>query len=1018
MTGPIASLNAALRWDLADFDRGTRHIEMSFQKLLTLGRDLAAGFQQIGQRMTLGITAPMVALGGYTVKAASDLQELQSAFDYTFGASAKTMNAWAESTGNAMGRATSEMQKGALAMGQLFKQAAPTEEAAARLSQRFTALAQDAASFYNTSFDVALGKIRSGLSGESEPLRDFGVFLTEAAVKAKALELGIVQVGEELTEQGKIMARAILIQEGLADANGDVERTAGSFANRVRALKANIQELSEEIGQRFIPYAEKIVGWAQAATEWISNLPSGVKDAAVAFGILAAAIGPLMIVLGALAATVIPLFLAKMGPVFVAISAIINPFGTAVVLLGKLAGEFGLVSRALSLLAGGAARFLGPWGLVISAIMLFSDSIGSALRGIGAMIREELGPRAEQLLNQFAALFADIGQAFEDVANSPIGEFFKMLIDIVGTLIEVLLRIVGAGVIAGIGALMDLISGIVEVVRGIVQTVTALLTGDWEGAWQSAGNTVARATARIANLIRGVMPWLAGALDLMALLVGDPTPLGTGQRSGGGTNPTDASDVNRKLGFSITGNGAMGPRSRSAAVVGTGGGGRARGGGGSSGPSAQELADRREEIKLEQALAVARERGDIEGERALRRQIDLRSKIEEYERAGLKNADAKLAAEKDLTELDQARAETRAREIASQERSIDLQLAELRNDYEAIRFLKDQEYLERQVLMWREKGLSLSEAERQAAQDLLNLEEARAEATERRMAEQEDARQIELARLRGDNPAQINAMEEDRRIRARADELRSQGVSSEDAMAKAIEEGADRSRAALQGTFRDTFRAGLQAAMNGDLGGFFKNWLQTRAFDALTNVLDRLADGLANLVSGGGSGGGGFLGILGSALGLAGSFSGSFAGSSSSGLFSAGKAVGNAASRFTPPDPWRFNTPPISPGAPRFANGGWGTIKGRPGIDANTLSLNGNPIAQVSDGELLNVQQAGAAGNGLAVTITMDRSTGQFGAYVRDQANRVVAEATPRIAAMGASGAIQKIGKMNAKALA
>lgn len=141
MNGPIASLNAALRWNLSDFDRGTRHIEMNFQRLLTLGRDMAAGFQQIGQRMTLGITAPMIAIGAYTVKAASDLQELQSAFDYTFGASAATMNAWAESTGNAMGRATSEMKAGALAMGQLFKQAAPTEEAAARLSQRFTALA-------------------------------------------------------------------------------------------------------------------------------------------------------------------------------------------------------------------------------------------------------------------------------------------------------------------------------------------------------------------------------------------------------------------------------------------------------------------------------------------------------------------------------------------------------------------------------------------------------------------------------------------------------------------------------------------------------------------------------------------------------------------------------------------------------------------------------------------------------------------------------------------------------------
>lgn len=1014
MTGPIASLNAALRWDLADFERGTRHIEMSFQKLLTLGRDMAAGFQQIGQQMTLGITAPMIALGAYTVNAASDLQELQSAFDFTFGSTARTMNAWAESTGNAMGRATSEMKAGALAMGQLFKQAAPTEEAAARLSQRFTVLAQDAASFYNTSFDEALGKIRSGLSGESEPLRDFGVFLTEAAVKAKALELGMIRVGEELTEQGKIMARAILIQEGLADANGDVERTSGSFANRVRALKANIQELAEEIGERFLPYAERFVGWAQQAVEWIGNLPPGVKDAAVGFGIFAATLGPIMIGLGALAATILPLFLANLGPVFLAISALINPFGTAVVLLGKLAGEFGLVSRALSLLAGGAARFLGPWGLVISGILLFSDSIASAMRGIGAMIRDTLGPKAEELVNRFAALFVDLEQAFEDLADSPIGEFFTMLVDIVGVLIDVLLRLGGQMVISGIGALIDMVTGIAEYVQGVVQTVSALLRGDWEGAWQAAGNTVARAVARIAELIRGVMPWLAGALDLMARLVGDPTPLSTGRGSGGGFLGGGVGFLWDTATKAMAGGGSD-AAGGSYAIPGSGGGGRTRGGGGRSGPSAEELAARREEIKLEQALAVARERGDIEGERALRRQLDLRSKIAEYERAGLSNAAAKVEAEKAMRELDDARAETLAREIEREERSIDLQLAELRNDYEAIQYLKDQEYLERQILKHREDGRDLAEAERRAADDLATKRAAESQKLARRLADDEDARQIELARIRGDDPAQINRLEEERRIRERADELRSQGVRAEDAMAKAMEEGADRSRAALQGTFRDTFRAGLQAAMNGDLGGFFKNWLESRSFDALSRVLDRLADGLANLVSGGG-GGGGLLGALGSALGFVGAATGSGGGS-------AGITVNNkVASLQGYGGP--FGTPklpvPIGLPLPKFANGGWGTIKGMPGLDTNTLSLNGNPIAQVSDGELLNVQRASAAapGNGLAVTVTMDASTGALGAFVTDTAGKVVAEATPRIAALGASGAIQKIGKMNAKALA
>lgn len=953
MPGPIASLNAALQWDLQDFDRGTRHIEMSFGKILTLGRDMAEAFNRFGQRMTLGITAPMVALAGFTVNAASNLQELQSAFDFTFGSSAAVMNRWADQTGNAMGRATSEMKAGALAMGQLFKQAAPTEAAAARLSQRFAVLAQDAASFYNTSFDEAIGKIRSGLSGESEPLRDFGVFLTEAAVKAKALELGMIKVGEELTEQGKIMARAVLIQQGLADANGDVERTAGSFANRVRALKANIQELSEELGQRFLPYAERLVGWAQSAAQWIGDLPPGVKDAAISFGLFAAALGPVVLALGALAATVLPLFLANMGPVFLVVSALINPLGTAVVVLGKLAGEIGLVGRGLGLLATGATRFLGPWGLAIAAVVAFSDNIGSALTKIGNMIRDFLGPAAQRVVQEFGAAFEEIGDLFDRISQSRIGQVLASISDHLGRFVEALIVAFGSGVIGAIDAFLQAIQGVAEYVRGVVQTVSRLLDGDWAGAWEAAGNVVARAVQRIANLIRNVMPWLAGALDLMARLTGDPSPLpssgGRGGRSGGAGGMINfvQSSAGRAIDSAeMTGGGRY-------AMPDSGGGSKGRKGAGRSGPTAAELADRREDLKLEQALAVAREKGDLEAERALRRQIDLKSRVEQYTRADLGAAAAKLAAEKDMTELDQARAEARAREIADEEASIDLQLAELRNDYEAVRFLKDQEYLRKQILMWRGKEYDIAESELRAANDLRDLEEARAQQVSRRLADQESARQIELARLRGDDPRLIFAMEERQRIRDRADFLQSDAkISPEDAQAQAIQEGADRSRAALTGTFRDTFRSGLQAAMNGDLGNFFKNWMESRTFDALARVLDRLADQLANLVAGGGGSGGGLLGAVASFVGAA-VGGGSFA-SAAGGVRSAGMAVGNAAARATKSASY----------VPRFNTGGWGTINGFPGLDTNTLSLNGNPIAKVSSGELLNIQRNAANGAG------------------------------------------------------
>ena len=263
--GAIANLSASLEWDIDDFQRGTSKIEGAFKGIIGLAGTVADAVANAGKRMTVGLSIPLAGIAILTGNAAASADELQSAFDYTFGAMSKRMNRWAEDTGDSMGRATQEMQEGALKFGQLFKAAAPNEAAAARLSQRFTELAQDASSFFDTDFDTAMGKIRSGLSGEAEPLRDFGVFLTETAVKAKAVELGLIKSGQELDEYGKIMARAALIAEGLVDAQGDIERTSDSLSNRIRKIKGDIRELAVEIGEIPEPYAQKLASIVEKA---------------------------------------------------------------------------------------------------------------------------------------------------------------------------------------------------------------------------------------------------------------------------------------------------------------------------------------------------------------------------------------------------------------------------------------------------------------------------------------------------------------------------------------------------------------------------------------------------------------------------------------------------------------------------------------------------------------------------------------------------------------------------------
>lgn len=948
------TLRAAVQWDLSDFDRGTRHIEGAFGHLRDLTRGLAESFQRIGRNMTLGITLPAGAFAGVAVRMASNAQELQSAFDHTFGRMAVAMNRWAESTGDAMGRSTQEMQEGALALGELFKAAAPTEQAAARMSQRFTELAQDFASFRNLEFDDALARIMSGLAGETEPLRRFGVFLSEAAVQAKALEMGLVDANGELSEQAKIMARAELIAEGLASAQGDVARTSNSFANRVRALKAELAELAVDVGERLLPMAERLVGWARSAVHWVSELPEPVKRLAAGFVILAAATGPLTIALSALAITVLPLFISTARPVLFLVSALVNPIGTAVITLSRFAFSWEAIGAVLtrvrpllSGVVGSFTRVLGPIGLVVSAFLLFRDNVVRALQTIWDRAREILGPALSDLFRNIEGLGRDLVRVFDTIANSEVGQAIGELIDLFGELLEVLLELAGSALVHGLRAVISLIDNVVTAVRDMVQIVGHLLRGEWSAAWAAAGGEAESAENRIVSSALRSAGAVGVLIDAMGILRRDSGRVAEnmlGSIAGGVQGWISNARLNAPQ-LPETEGGVRSPRASRTA--------RGARGGGSTGPSAAELAERREALELEQQIAIAREAGDLDKLRALERQRELVQLIGRYEQAGLDRGLAEAAALRDMTELEAARAAARRESREQAELDFDIQLARIRGDERHAAILEDQQWLTERIAYWQREEYDLIEATTRAKQDQLAVDRARAEAAEARMTAAREAHQLELMRIRGDHPDAIRLREEEFRIADRIRELQRDDPKMNDAEAEAIalREGADRARAHLQGTFRDTFRDGLYAALNGRLGDFFENWMRERMFDALSRVLDRLADQLADLVASSRSGGGLF-GAIAGFLGAAGGGGGSKFARMGSGLQSVGAAIG---------------------GLPRFAQGGMGVIKGITGVDRNLISINGRDAFYASHGEMFQMipQGQGGSANG-RVRIELD----------------------------------------------
>jgi hypothetical protein len=216
-----------------------------------LGVTSAAGVAGVAIGVALAAGAAVGLVKCATL--ASDLNETIAKTEQVFGSFTEKVTKAADEMAHSFGIPKTEFMDAAAMFGLIAQGAGVASDKSADMAVSLAKLAADASSFFNTNVDVALEKIRAGLVGESEPLRAFGVMLSEDAVKAKALATGLAKPGQELTNQMKIMARYALIQEGLAKAQGDLERTGGGFANQWRQFTGQLVNMGATIGQFVLP---------------------------------------------------------------------------------------------------------------------------------------------------------------------------------------------------------------------------------------------------------------------------------------------------------------------------------------------------------------------------------------------------------------------------------------------------------------------------------------------------------------------------------------------------------------------------------------------------------------------------------------------------------------------------------------------------------------------------------------------------------------------------------------------
>ncbi len=337
MAGAVAgSLIFDTKTDTSGFERGTRNINGQVNSL-------TSSFDRLGKAMVAAFSiATIKELGGKMLEAASDLNEVQNVVDTTFEGNAKAIDEFSETALEKFGLTELSAKQFTSTIGAMFKSMGLGKKEMLVMSQSIAGLAGDMASFYNLDPEVAFEKLRSGISGETEPLKQLGINMSVANLKAFALSEGINKTYESMSQAEQATLRYQYIMQATADAQGDYVKTSDEYANQTRNLKGNITSLAAELGELLLPAMTGIVKVINKVITGITDLIKSANDGSITASIIVGILGGLLILFGGYVITMLAVNSAT------ALWTLIS--GGAAVSTGALGAAFAILTSPITLI--------------------------------------------------------------------------------------------------------------------------------------------------------------------------------------------------------------------------------------------------------------------------------------------------------------------------------------------------------------------------------------------------------------------------------------------------------------------------------------------------------------------------------------------------------------------------------------------------------------------------------------------------------------------------------------------
>ena len=290
--------------------------------------------------------------------------------------------------------------------------------------------------------------------------------------------------------------------------NGAAQSMADTMNNNLEGqltiLKSQLQELAISFGEILLPAMKKIVGWVQGFIDVLNSMPDGVKETIVTVALIAAALGPVLIIIGKIITavgtimTIVPKVVGVIKAVktaFLALNAtmLANPIVLIIAAIAALVAAF-------IYLWNNCDEFRQFWIDLWESIKEIAIAVWEALKEFFAAAWEFIKTTAETVWNGLASFFTGLWEGIKNTFTTVVNAISNFLSTMWNTIKSVAETIWNA-----ISTFFTTIwNGIKTVVTTVVTAISTFLTTAW--------NTIKTAITAVLNAIKTVFSTVWNAI--------------------------------------------------------------------------------------------------------------------------------------------------------------------------------------------------------------------------------------------------------------------------------------------------------------------------------------------------------------------------------------------------------------------------------------------------------------------------------------------------------------------------